>query len=643
MTDTNVKCVNYIEDINCEVEDGQNAFYMSTITQPLSYIVIVIFGIILFMIGLQILSTFIFYIWFQILMVNNFIIESDEINVKKLKMHEMYYYKLFNYIFCFDDQSNTEKHVKHQNFYDFFDFTTSNSCYEKEPYAKITLINNFYNFQFQLMMYAITATLIAAIVSGFMSFLNINGYVIVGSSITSFIKEYIWMVISFFIIAFFIVLNSLIYKYYFIDSVVANIFTGYNEMLKLDKYVFDRLEETKADIKLPDNLFLSLLQQLQKDDFNNETILSVISQPFVEAKQSSNERIANIILNIRRETDNNKKAAKIFMYTIYIYFHNQNAENDNILTIIDDILTQKNKDNIYTFRSLLPLEIDEKNVIFDINSIVQLLGSGIFTTNLDGTSGTTSTTPEQQLTTLTTEKEQATTSATTARKILAYANTAGTTKLDKDNKDKLKLILPLSKDAKPDTITIDRKYEVVLNRDDKLDILLKIDENTVLSNEALVIKTTPVETKYTYKDLLTELKDYKESLEKAKNTEYDLEAKVSCRDDINAFRLFDFVSLAPDSYQVVGLKQSLASRLKTFHTILMSISDIKGTLKVEKIGKDLNLVLVLIWIIPSFMLLAVLYMIKTIAQDNERLKKAINFIVELILAAFDEFFWGVVF
>jgi hypothetical protein len=899
---TDIKCYNYIEDESCILESEQKGFYMSTITQPLSYIIIIIFGIILCLIALQILSTLIFYLWFQILMIHNYVIESDEINVRRLKMHEMYYYKLFNYIHCFDDQSskeNEEKHIKNKKMYDFFDFTTSNSCYDKEPYAKITLINNFYNFQLHLMMYAITATLIAAFLSQFMSFLNINGYVIIGKSIISFIKEYIWVLLSFFIIGFFIILNSLIYKYYFADSVVANIFVGYNEMLKLDRYVFNKLEETKQNTTDTVNAFLNLLQQLQKDDFKNESILSVISAPFVKADQSSNKRIADIILNIREETDQNRKAAKIFMYTIYIYFHNQNADNDNILTIINDILTQKNKDNIYTFRSLLPLEIDEKNVIFDLNSIVQLLGTGIFTikqdqptsaidgeaeyiaseklleyakiqglketkdfwlgkhkeyyddaldtttnkpkglisrkqsdindketgrrskiaaleaakrdlitkqekvtkceieifksfdktaynsavsslpnangdevktkleiistqldnlytetknkqstdsteidaakselkkkseeldtydkelqqlknekaalenaytdnvkqnvinalynwaeavnkiekmniirpsdtivngiiTNLgdlgnlgkyiaaDGAvlanqedsalrqpgstiddrikeykSRKTTLTPKT-LTDLQSEKTQATNSAVTAKEIYDHINNPSNIYLTDTLITKLISILP--EDITP--VPIDRYYEVE-NSVAKKTELLKLNKSTSITT---VITIANINT--TYKNLLIELKTYKDSLKTAKEKEFDLQSKELCRDDINEFRTFDFPLLASDSYTTQNLKKFLATRLNEFYSTLMSIRDIKGTLKIDKIGKDLNLVLIFIWIIPSVMLLAVLYMIRSIAKDNENLRRAINFIVELILAAFDEFFWGVVF
>ena len=138
MDKTQEKCVNYTANEECD-SDGRQKFSMTSIKQPLSYIVIIIFATIVFITCIQLLSTFIFYIWFQILMINNFVIESDEFNSQKMKMHEMYYYKLLNYIHCFEDPLNDDVNTKTLKPYSFFDFNTSNSCYNKEPYAKITL------------------------------------------------------------------------------------------------------------------------------------------------------------------------------------------------------------------------------------------------------------------------------------------------------------------------------------------------------------------------------------------------------------------------------------------------------------------------------------------------------------------------
>lgn len=376
--DTNVRCSSYTENEACNSE-GKTKFSMSTITVPVSYIIIIMYFVIFFITIIISVTTFIFYVWYQMINVHNLILESDEFNLKKMKLHEMYYYQFYNYVHCFDEPTEEKKNLK-QKPKSYFDYSTSDTCYYNEPpYAKITLINDLYNFQLNLMIYILTIFIITAILSWFLPILNARGYIIVGKSVMTLTYEYIWVFVSFGLILFFILLNGIVYKFYFIDGVISNLFYSYNKMLELDNIVYTELTKC-IDSSNKAHIFYGYLKNIPKDNFNSDFIIDKITS---KLDVSDTDNIKKIIKDIIDEKSDDRKASKIFMFTIYIYIVNQNIDNTLILDIIRDILEQKDN-NIYTFRSLLPLELSDKKIIFELNSIVSFLGEGIFK-NQEGT------------------------------------------------------------------------------------------------------------------------------------------------------------------------------------------------------------------------------------------------------------------
>jgi hypothetical protein len=323
------------------------------------------------------------YILFCYFTINQAIIESDDSNLEKLKINDIYSFKLMNYIYCYNksetqkDDKTTEKFSNNQqtcqnnsnndtklsdtsnNVINYLTnlFNPIDSC-DVEPAINIFGGNKLYTISFRIIYFILITifigTVIYIIITMFLG--GIRQYTINGTNMLSyvFINEQVYITILLLVI-FYAILHGVLFKHLFTDNVYSRLYNNYLEMLKLDMYIYDEMKNIERE-----------------KDFLNILFRSTPNN--IDIEYETNMHNKKIIDNITNSENDDIKAVKIFLYSIYIYLKRQNEDNINIINIINQIITQSPKNN-RTIRSLLNLKINNTILSGDLNNIVSRIVS----------------------------------------------------------------------------------------------------------------------------------------------------------------------------------------------------------------------------------------------------------------------------
>jgi len=332
-----------------------------------STIIVLVYIILIITILFVFINALMNYIIFCYYTIKEAIMESDEYNLSMIKLKDTYRFNLLNYVFCNSRENekviinNKKKDCNESSTSYYFDYIVNilaplDNC-DSESHLNIYGGNKLFNAVMKI-IYLILVILLLGTISYIIISIFLGGirrYKITGSNLFSYIyiRGAVYVFILFLVFGYCLA-HSIFFKYMFIDNVYTRIYGNYIEAIKPDAYVHGELKAIENE-----------------KDFVN--ILSKSTLENVDIEYELNVHNKRIIDNIQSSSNNDIKASKIFIYSIYIYFKRQNANDIDIINQLNNIILQ-DPENKKTLIGLLLTSLNGAEITSEFNNIVSNIG-----------------------------------------------------------------------------------------------------------------------------------------------------------------------------------------------------------------------------------------------------------------------------